>query len=748
MIQSARPRLDQLLTATREEHYPLASPILDGLNPQQTAAVTAPGGPVLVLAGPGSGKTRVLSHRIAWLVKEQGVPPWRIMAMTFTNKAAREMRSRVERLLDGSLQGISLGTFHGICARILRREAGHYLPFSRDFVIFDTSDQTALIRDIIAQDMSLDEKRYQPQKVLGRISQAKNDLITPDTYRPRDYFDEIVRRAYQIYQERLAANNAVDFDDLLMHVALMFGEHQDVLARYQHDYDHVLVDEFQDTNGAQYVLLKQLTALRRNLFCVGDEDQSIYRWRGADYRNLLRLREDFPELHTVLLEQNYRSTQLILNAARAVIDKNTQRTPKNLFTRVEGGPRIAYYEAHNEQYEAQFVVDAIATLTALGEVQPGGCAVMYRTNAQSRVIEEAFVRANLPYRLVGATRFYGRREIKDVIAYLRVIHNPDDSISLLRIINTPPRSIGDKTIEVLQTWAASQHLSPGAALLHLAQEPDSGPFSGRSRNALAAFGQMLTGWRSVAGSLSISDLLKMVLSETKYLETLDDGTEQSEERAGNVVELLNLAAEYETLPLSTFLEEVALVSDVDNLDEVANAPSLLTLHAAKGLEFDAVFIVGLEEGILPHERARDDPEEMAEERRLMYVGMTRARQYLFLVYAFRRTVWGESALNLRSRFVDDIPDDLLAPASAGASFGYARPARVSSGPPRLDGGQGMARGSAEFREGQRVAHPRFGEGLIVGCRPSGSDLEVSVVFDEGGLKRLLVSFANLTVLEK
>lgn len=725
----------------------MSGSILDGLNAQQQAAVTAPVGPVLVLAGPGSGKTRVLTHRIAYLIDQLGVPPYRIMAMTFTNKAAREMRRRVDDLLGGGGRGVTMGTFHAICARILRREADH-LPFTADYVIFDTADQRSLMKQIIVEELKLDEKRYTPNNMLGRISSAKNELISPAAYKARDYYDEVAKRAYELYQQHLLANNAVDFDDLLMHTAMLFAGNEDVLRRYQNQYHHILVDEFQDTNGAQYMLLRQLAALWGNIFCVGDEDQSIYRWRGADYRNIDRLRSDFPALHTVLLEQNYRSTQVILDAARAVIDRNRQRTPKKLFTDQEGGPEIVLYEAHNEQYEAQFVVEQIAALTAAGEAEPGECAVMYRTNAQSRVLEDAFVRANLPYRLVGATRFYGRREIKDVLAYLRIVHNPNDSVSLMRVINTPPRGIGDKTTASLRDWVAGAGITTAQALEALAADPGSTPLDGRTQSALAGFARMLAGWRAVSEGLSIGDLIKMVLDETRYLGYIDDGSEQGADRRENVMELVNLATEFEELPLSSFLEEVALVSDVDDLEGGVNAPSLLTLHAAKGLEFDAVFLVGLEEGVLPHQRSLDDPdpEQIAEERRLMYVGMTRARRYLYLVYAFRRTVWGESSLNLRSRFVDDIPEQLVVPAHASQLGFYSSDSRPGSRPPRVV--REAADSIPDFlHAGQRVMHPKFGEGIVIGSRTSGNDLEVSVAFEEAGIKRLLASLANLEPLE-
>jgi len=731
------------------------SAIVEGLNEAQKSAVTAPDGPVLVLAGPGSGKTRVLTRRIAWLVEEHDIPPYHIMAVTFTNKAAREMRTRVEAVLGTDLGGSMIGTFHSICARILRRESAN-LSIGSDYVIFDSADQLALMKEVVTEELQLDDKRYNPRRILHAISAAKNEVITPEKYQPTDYFGEIVKRAYKTYQERLILYNAVDFDDLLMYVVHLFADNPTVIARYQRQYEHVLVDEFQDTNGAQYALVKHLSGGYGNLFCVGDEDQSIYRWRGADYRNVQRLKQDFPTITTILLEQNYRSTQHILDAATAVIERNPHRTPKKLFTDQDGGPLITLFEAHNEQYEAEYVVEQIAALAAVDGIEPGECAIMYRTNAQSRVFEEVFVRHNLPYRLVGATRFYSRREIKDILAYLRVIHNPQDTISLNRIINTPSRGIGDKTIQQLVAWANNAGMSMYGALTSLYADPDSAPLKGRATGVLNHFTQMLEGWREVVDDLRLPDLLRMVLDEINYRDYVLDGTEQGEERWENVEELLNVAAEFEGLPLSTFLEEVSLVSDVDNLTDNVNAPTLLTLHAAKGLEYDAVFLVGLEESILPHSRSKDDPEEMAEERRLMYVGMTRARKRLFLVYTFRRTLWGESAVNMPSRFIEDIPSALMSSANAqtAAGMGYRREttwdsnlgySNTSSGrPPRAR----IERPAEQrYRAGQRVQHARFGEGIVVASKMYGNDEEVSVAFEESGLKRLMASFANLELLE-
>src|SRR5574341_518127 len=509
------------------------SPLLASLNPAQRAAVAAPDGPTLILAGPGSGKTRVLTHRIAYLISERGLPPFKIMAVTFTNKAAREMRARVEKLLGGDLRGLWMGTFHAICARLLRRESAH-LPITAEYVIYDDDDQRALIKAVIADDLRLDVKLYRPESILARISQAKNEMITPDLFEPSTHREEIVRRAYEAYQRRLVLNNAVDFDDLLLRAAHLLDSVDEVRHRYQHTLDHVLVDEFQDTNTAQYRLVRLLSGGRDNLYCVGDEDQSIYAWRGADWRNVHRLRQDYPTLNVILLEQNYRSTQTILDAATAVIDHNPNRTPKRLFTEAAGGVEITLYEAHNEQYESQFIVDTIAGLVASNEVEPRECAVMYRTNAQSRVLEEAFLRAGLPYRLVGATRFYGRREIRDLLAYLRIIHNPEDTVSLLRVINTPPRGIGEKTLDQLSAWAGEMGVSLFGALTRLAEGAAADPFTPKARSALTDFARRLTAWRAVRGETRLGDLLRQVLNEIGYQAYIDDGTEDGAERWGNV----------------------------------------------------------------------------------------------------------------------------------------------------------------------------------------------------------------------
>ncbi|MFQ5420250.1 MAG: ATP-dependent helicase [Anaerolineae bacterium] len=526
--------------------------ILTGLNEAQHTAVTAADGPVLVLAGPGSGKTRVLTHRIAYLIQERRVPPWHILAVTFTNKAAREMNQRIENMLDGRPRGLTMGTFHSVCARILRRESDHLPYYTKDYVIFDTNDQQQVVKQAL-KDLNLDNKKFPPPKLLNGISNAKNELITADLYQASTYIAEVTGRVYIRYQEILHANNAMDFDDLLMNTVLLFDEQPDILQHYQQRYQHILVDEFQDTNTAQYALLIRLAAAHQNILVVGDSDQSIYKWRGADYRNIQRFREAYPQAQQILLEQNYRSTQLILDAAKAIIKHNKNRVHKELFTERPGGDPIIIREAYNDWEEADTVVTSVQNLLLDGYA-PGDCAVMYRTNFQSRSLEEAFVRAGMPYKLVGATQFYQRREVKDIVAYMRLIHNPADSVSLNRIINTPTRGIGAKTLQAMQDWAALNGWPPTEALIALATDPDvQHPFRGRAFNALSRFGEMLAGWFSLRETASVGDLMDLVLEQTSYRDYIHDGTQEGEDRWANVMELRSVAAAYETISLSEFL---------------------------------------------------------------------------------------------------------------------------------------------------------------------------------------------------
>jgi len=759
--------------------------ITKGLNPAQVQAVQAADGPVLVLAGPGSGKTRVLTHRIAHLIGECRIRPYNILAVTFTNKAAREMIARLNQLIGEDASRLTIGTFHATCARILRREAAH-LGLGSAFVIYDDDDQRRLITQVLS-DLNLDTKTYQPSAVHNAISRAKNELITAATYRPPTYWHEAVARAFEEYEKRKAQSNALDFDDLLLKTAELFREHDDVREQYQRRYIHVLVDEFQDTNKAQYELVKSLVDVegRRNIFCVGDEDQSIYSWRGADFRNVLRFRSDFPDAQVYLLEQNYRSTQTILDAARAVIARNAQRTEKKLWTKNQTGQPIHLFEAYDEREESEYVAGEIIRLVSKGECEYRACAVMFRTNAQSRVLEDAFMRHSLPYKLIGATRFYQRREIKDVLAYLRLVHNHDDDVSLARVINTPTRGIGEKTLAQLHDWAAMLGYSAGGALLYLAQDGDraGAPFNGRANRLLTDFGALLNSLIAAKNDLELSDLLNLVLEKTGYLKSLRDGTEEGEERANNVRELLSVTQGYNGLPpqtaLATFLEEAALVADVDELDASANAVTLLTLHSAKGLEYEMVFITGMEEGICPHSRSMDNPDAMEEERRLAYVGITRAKKQLYLIRTFRRTIFGNSDVREPSRFLLDIPRKLVDGNVAPGALERRRAAEPQQTLVRPKGRDLFAQRRAavqqtiaqhdEVREkrpvrpaveigarpphpvaavvnyhpGESVTHPVFGKGTVIESHIMGNDEEVTVAFEGRGLKRLMASYAKL-----
>ena len=719
---------------------------LDKLNPQQKNAVMAGNGPVLVVAGPGSGKTRVLTQRIAYLIAVEGVRPWQILAVTFTNKAAREMGERVKRLLpDQAIEGIVLGTFHSICARMIRREA-EYLPIQSNFVIFDADDQERLVKSAI-REMKLNEKLYRPASVLGAISRAKNELIGPEDYPTQTYRDEIVKRVYIEYQERLIASNAVDFDDILLYTARMLEEQPSVRDKYAQRFRHVLVDEFQDTNLAQYALVKQLASFHRNIFCVGDPDQSIYAWRGADWRNVQRFDQDFPDAHALLLEQNYRSRQTILDAAMGVINRAQNRRRKQLFTDRGAGEKIFFYEAPDDYAEAAFVVDAIAQLVASRQFEPGDCAVMYRTNAMSRLIEEAFLQARLPYRLVGAQRFYGRREVKDMIAFLRLVHNPADEASLDRVINVPPRGIGEKTLTMLHLIARQNNTQPGYVLLDLARGADSPfwkSFAGRAAISLADFGGLLANWRAAALSLNTAELFDRVIKDLNFKEYIDDQSEEGVDRWENVQELRRLAEEYALRSLDEFLENVALVSDQDTIKE-GNVPTILTLHAAKGLEFGVVFIVGLDDGILPHSRSFDQPESMEEERRLFYVGITRAKDKLYLIRAIQRGGRGSSEETYPSRFLDDVPADLLVGKTrTGRSIRGRVPDTQWSLPTRP---QATSVLESKFRAGIHVRHAIWGEGIVIDSRVQDDDEIVDVVFESVGIKRLAASLANLTVIK-
>ncbi|MBI4285870.1 MAG: UvrD-helicase domain-containing protein [Chloroflexi bacterium] len=723
--------------------------ILTNLNPAQREAVETITGPVLILAGPGSGKTRVIAHRVAYLIKVAGVSPYRIMAVTFTNKAAREMVERLQHLASTAVGDLTLGTFHAICSRILRRD-GRAIGLASDFVIYDEDDQITLIKRSL-QELDIDPKQFSPGAIRSAIDAAKSQLMTPKEYlqHSHSHFEEVAGRVYERYQQLLEKSNALDFDDLLMKVVQLFKSSPETLAKYQNRYLHVLVDEFQDTNLVQYELVKLIGGKHRNICVVGDPDQSIYSWRFADLRNILNFEKDYPDAKLVFLEQNYRSTKLILEVASNVIAANEQRKPKGLWTENEPGEPVRVVETYTEQEEAQFVVNEIENLVEREKFRLRDCAVMYRTNAQSRVFEETFMRYGRPYKLVAGTRFYQRREVKDVIAYLKLIQNPADSVSLLRVINVPGRGIGEKSQLELSALAASLGVSLFEALRFVAQ-PGEGearrlPFPSRVTRSLVAFHDMLQEIIARSRELRLVDLFDLVVERSGY-KTYALSQPDGEERWENVQELRTVAGQHNDLAppegLTAFLEGVTLVSDVDSLEESVDAVTLITLHQAKGLEYPVVFIVGLEESILPHIRSFDDPGEMEEERRLFYVGITRAKRKLYLVHAFRRSLMGASRVNTPSRFLKDIPDHLVeatslwrgAEAKVVDRYSWA----TAAGPrPELP----------EIKPGDRVRHAQFGVGVVVTYQPLPDDAEVMVAFDGAGVKKLLLSFARLEKAE-
>ncbi len=732
--------------------------LLKDLNPQQVKAVTVGSGPVLVLAGPGSGKTRVLTHRMAYLIGAMGVRPYSILAVTFTNKAAREIDKRVRNLIPHDLQGIMMGTFHSVCARILRREA-EYLPINANYVIYDDDDQSSVVKRSI-RELNIDEKIYKPSSILNAISLLKNDMILPENVPVKGYKDSVVQKVYERYQQVLVSNNAVDFDDLLIYTARLLEEKMEVRDRYSRRFEHILVDEFQDTNIAQYTLLRYLAYVNKNIYVVGDEDQSIYRWRGADYHNVERFVSDFSGTTKILLEQNYRSTQTVLNAARAVIDRNRHRTPKKLFTERGTGDKIKLFVARDDRQEAEYIAQKIAELINSRRFKSSDCAIMYRTNAQSRLLEEAFIKAGMPYRLVGAQRFYGRREVKDVIAYLRLVHNPADEVSLARVINVPQRQIGDKTLQGLMDYAHQIGISAGIVLMDLPKGTDSLHWNSLPKggvNRLADFGSRMLDWLELKKTATISELLQKILNDIEYRTYIEDESEEGQDRWGNVEEVLRLAFEFEERGLDAFLESLALVGDQDTLPDVPDAVTMLTLHAAKGLEFGAVFIFGVDEKVLPHSRSLDDEEELQEERRLFYVGMTRAKDQLYLSRAEFRGGYGGMDITEPSRFLADIPKDLLKiEAQSPRSYSYSRNGDNDYGSRSEQSSAYLWKSSSTpvkqpemcYKANMRVSHSNWGEGWVLESKIMDGDEVVDVSFDSVGLKRLLAALAGLTVIEK
>ncbi|MET9056594.1 DNA helicase PcrA [Streptomyces antibioticus] len=779
----------------RDAHYRDGAPrpvldaaaLLDGLNDNQRAAVVHAGTPLLIVAGAGSGKTRVLTHRIAHLLAERQVHPGQILAITFTNKAAGEMKERVEQLVGPRANAMWVMTFHSACVRILRRESKK-LGFTSSFSIYDAADSKRLMA-LVCRDLDLDPKRYPPKSFSAKISNLKNELIDEEDFAAQagDGFEKTLAQAYAMYQSRLREANALDFDDLIMTTVNLLRAFPDVAEHYRRRFRHVLVDEYQDTNHAQYALVRELVGTSEHpvdvppnefdvppaeLCVVGDADQSIYAFRGATIRNILQFEEDYPDATTILLEQNYRSTQTILSAANAVIERNESRRPKNLWTNAGAGARITGYVADTEHDEAQFVADEIDRLTDAGDAKAGDVAVFYRTNAQSRVFEEVFIRVGLPYKVVGGVRFYERKEVRDVLAYLRVLANPEDSVPLRRILNVPKRGIGERAEAMIDALSQREKISFPQALKRV---DEAYGMAARSTNAVKRFNVLMDELRTIVESgAGPATVLEAVLERTGYLAELQASTDpQDETRIENLQELAAVALEFEqesgegeeTGSLSDFLERVALVADSDQIpdedEDGSGVITLMTLHTAKGLEFPVVFLTGMEDGVFPHMRALGQTKELEEERRLAYVGITRARERLYLTRSTLRSAWGQPSYNPPSRFLEEIPGTHVdwkrtgaaAPVSSGPVSGVAASLSSSRSRSSASGASGFAtrRGAAEkpvvaLSVGDRVTHDQFGLGTVVGVKGTGANAEATIDFGDTKPKRLLLRYAPVEKL--
>jgi DNA helicase-2/ATP-dependent DNA helicase PcrA len=726
---------------------------VDGLNPEQREAVEYDGGPLLIFAGAGSGKTRVITYRIARLIRD-GVPPARILAVTFTNKAAREMRERVEGLLGGTARNMWIGTFHSLFARMLRID-GKSIGIDPNFVIYDDGDQLQLVREIL-KNMDLDEKTVQPRPVLNEISSAKEKLLTPEKYSERatGYLERIAASVYASYQERLGKANALDFDDILFYTHRMLEQRRDVLDKYQERFLHILVDEYQDVNFAQYSVVHLLAGKHKNVVVVGDDDQSIYAWRGADVKLILQFGHDYPDAKIVKLERNYRSTKTILAAANEVISQNRSRASKSLWTENEQGVPISLSMAGTEKDEAMMIADRVLRDVRNQRRKFGSFAVLYRTNAQSRVMEEAFLTLRIPHMLIGGQRFYERKEIKDMLAYLRLAYNHRDDVSFRRVINTPPRGLGHGAIATIESWAAEH----GVALWDAAFDQGlQAQLSGKAATSVRGFLGVVQEAHDMSERGPVTPVLRHLLSGSGYMDALKaERSEEARSRLENLQEFVNVSMEYDRSEedepsLGGFLENVSLVADVDSLAGNGDAVALMTLHSAKGLEFPVVFLAGLEEGVFPHSRSLQSDRELEEERRLAYVGMTRAREELHLLHSQRRTLFGTPSFNMRSRFIDDIPANLL---EERGSTGYSGPGlrevrqersgTYSVTEPRPSVPKPGPGWTPPFQVGDRVTHRTFGMGVVVACNPIKDDVEVTVVFPGVvGQKKLVQKLAKL-----
>jgi DNA helicase-2/ATP-dependent DNA helicase PcrA len=709
--------------------------LLDGLNPIQKEAVLHTEGPVLIVAGAGSGKTRALTHRIAYLIRERGVSPYEILAITFTNKASQEMADRVEGLLGTRIaKGMWILTFHAACARILRREHNH-LGVPSHFSIYDEGDTERVIAMCLKQ-LNVDPKRYPPRAVAAVIGRAKDNLVSPDEYarEASTYYEQTVASVYAEYQRRLRSAGALDFDDIIMETVRLFRDYPQVLEHYQERFRYILIDEYQDTNRAQYHLVNLLAAKHRNICVVGDADQGVYSWRGATIKNLLDFEHDFPEAAVFVMEQNYRSTQSILEVANELITHNIQRKPKSLWTDADQGDLAVRYRAENEHDEAWFVATEVERLIQEEGFRYSDVAVFYRTNAQSRVLEDVLMRAGLPYKIVGGVRFYQRKEVKDIFAYLRVLVNPGDLVSVRRVINTPRRGIGEATVAAIEGFASSEDV----AFLEAARRVDEIDTLGqRAKGAVAAFVGVIDRLAALlADGAGPAQLVEAAFTESGYMVELEEErTVESVGRIENLKELVGVAAEFEARnpdgTLADFLEQVALVTEADEYDEEEPAITLMTMHNAKGLEFDVVFIVGMEDGVFPHYRSMGDPAQLEEERRLAYVGITRARRRLYLTHAWSRSLFGGSNFNPPSRFLSEIPSHLV-------NVVKTEPERGG-----VPGRDGFGHEPMEIREGDTVYHDRWGEGVVVSVSGAGQRAEATIAFGDVGEKRLLLAYAPL-----
>ena len=737
---------------------------LNSLNKEQREAVVTTEGPLLILAGAGSGKTRVLTFRIAHLVQDKGIFPGNILAITFTNKAAKEMRERVEELVGDEARSMWISTFHSSCVRILRQDIDK-LGYNKNFVIYDTSEQEKVMKECL-KELNLDEKMYPVKDMLGKIGSLKDTLMDDNTYyrmNANDFKNRRLAEAYTLYQKKLKGNNALDFDDIIMKTVKLFRDNNDVLNYYQRKFRYILIDEYQDTNRAQYELVRLLASGHGNLCVVGDDDQSIYGWRGADIKNILEFEKDYPNVKTIKLEQNYRCTKKILDAANFVIANNEKRKQKKLWTENKSGDNIKFYRADTDREEARFIVNQVDRLVSEG-YSYRNFAVLYRTNAMSRIVEEAFVTSHLPYRVFGGLKFYDRKEVKDVLAYLKVINNPLDSISLERIVNVPKRGIGDTSVAKVKEYALERDMGLYSSMLEI--EMVEG-LTKRAANSLEKFISLMNYFITAKEKMKVSELINEILDKTEYIKELrEENTPENESRIENLQEFYSAAIEFEETSedksLGGFLEKVALVSDQDQLDETGGV-TMMTMHTAKGLEFPIVFIAGVEQGIFPHFSAQEDVAEMEEERRICYVGITRAKESLYLTCAKQRLMFGRTMFNEVSCFVEEIPEELVEDMTPkNTSFGrvydhdrsypkpsyqsqnrhinapvnnYVKPVPASNAPK-----------STEIKAGAKIMHKAFGKGLVIAIKPSGGDTQLTVHFENAGLKNLLLSSAPIEML--